>query len=195
MAELQIYHDDPDRQLVERAASGDINAFEHLVQQHEQSIFRTIFRITKIREDAEDHTQETFLRAYQNLAYFRGNSKFKTWLTQIAVNQALMCLRKRHKGVVSFTSASPDDNEGLFMLDFADSVPDPEQQCAQGELSDRLEYEVNRLPQRLRSAIALRFVHENTNVEAAIKLGISIAALKSRVSRARKALKKRMNTF
>jgi RNA polymerase sigma-70 factor (ECF subfamily) len=194
MAELQIYDNDPDRQFVERATSGDINAFEHLMQRHEQSIFRTIFRITKIHEDAEDQTQETFLRAYQNLRYFRGNSKFKTWLTQIAVNQALVCLRKRHKDVVSFIRPSPDDNEDLFAMDFADSGPNPEQRCARSELADRLEHAVNRLPYGLRSAFALRFVHEHTSLETAIKLGISIAAVKSRVSRARKRLQDHMDS-
>jgi RNA polymerase sigma-70 factor (ECF subfamily) len=193
MVESRIYDNDPDRQLVERAASGNIHAFNHLVHQHEQAIFCTILRITKIREDAEDQTQETFLRAYQNLRYFRGESKFKTWLTQIAVNQALVCLRKRRKEVISHIGTSPDENGDLFILDFADPGPTPEQLCAQGELADCLKREINRLPQVLRSAFALRFIHEHTGIEAALKLGISPAAVKSRVSRARKRIQERMD--
>jgi len=86
---------DPDNELVVRAQAGDRDAFERLVLQHQESISRVIFRITKNREDAEDEVQETFLRAYRGLGEFRGNSKFTSWLTRIAVNRALICLRKR----------------------------------------------------------------------------------------------------
>jgi len=192
MTKFRAYESDPDRLLVERAAGGDIHAFEHLILQHEQQIFRAILKITKIREDAEDQTQETFICAYRNLRYFQGNSKFKTWLTRIAINQALVCLRKRHSGTISTIRYLADETEEPIILDLADSGLNPEQQWAQAELSNHLSYEVNRLPKSLRSAFVLRCVHEYTSIEAAMTLGISIAAVKSRVLRARKRLRERM---
>lgn len=192
MTELRAYHNDPDRMLVERAAGGDRTAFEQLVLQNEERIFRTILRITKTHEDAEDQTQETFIRAYRGLKYFRGNSKFKTWLTQIAINQALMCLRKRHSGAVSLMRSATDDNADAIPLDVAGPGLNPEQQWEQAELANHLEREVNRLPEALRSAFVLRCLHEYTSIETAIQLGISIAAVKSRVLRARRRLQARV---
>lgn len=184
---------DPDRQLVERAANGDVNAFERLITQNKQQIYRTIFRITKIREDAEDQMQETFMRAYRGLKYFQGNSKFKTWLTQIAVNQALMCLRKRRNNLgLPVRSENDPNSEELILLDVAESRPNPEQQWAQTEMANHLEAEVNRLPKGLRSAFILRHVHEYTSIEVAMALGISTDAVKSRVLRARRKLRERI---
>jgi RNA polymerase sigma-70 factor (ECF subfamily) len=193
MNELRGYDNDPDRQLVERAASGDVNAFEHLVRQYEHLIFRTIFRITKHREDAEDQTQETFLRTYLNLRYFRGNSKFKSWLTQIAINQALMCMRRRRNVAVPFIRFLLEDSEDSYVLDVADPGLNPEQNHARTELADHLAYEVSQLPTPLRSAFALRVIQGYTSVEAALELGISDAAVKSRVMRARKRLQQRLD--
>ncbi len=192
MSELRAYDDDPDRLLVERAAGGDLHAFEQLVLENEQRIFHTILRIIKTREDAEDQTQETFIRAYEKLRYFRGDSKFKTWLTKIAINQALMCLRKRRDDTVSFVCPSADNSEDLSVLDFPGPGLDPEQRWAQTERANRLEREINRLPKTLRSAFVLRCVDEYTGIEAAISLGISIAAVKSRVLRARTRLRERI---
>jgi RNA polymerase sigma-70 factor (ECF subfamily) len=193
MPEYRAYDSDPDRLLVEQAASGDMVAFEQLVQQYEQWIFHIILRITKIREDAEDQTQETLIRAYRGLKYFQGNSKFKTWLTQIAINQALMCLRKRHYNFVPFIHPSSGDREDPVLLDVADPGLNPEQQWAQTQLANRLEHEINRLPETLRSAFVLRCVHEYTSMEAAITLEISSHAVKSRVLRARRRIRERLD--
>jgi RNA polymerase sigma-70 factor (ECF subfamily) len=192
MAESPFNGNDPDRLLVERATGGDAHAFEQLLLRYEQRVFYTILRITKIREDAEDQTQETFIRAYRNLKHFRGSSLFKTWLTQIAINQALMCLRKRQAGTVSFSYPSADDCEDSSLQDLAGPGLNPEQQWARTKLANQLEDEVNRLPKTLRSAFVLRCVHEYTSIEASIRLGVSIAAVKSRVSRARKRLRERI---
>src|ERR1700739_3984245 len=95
------YYDEPDRLLVSRVQVGDLYAFELLMRRHKDSISRIIFNITKNHEDAEDQAQETFLRAYRAISEFRGDSKFKSWLTRIAMNQALLCLRKRRRRHVS----------------------------------------------------------------------------------------------
>lgn len=191
MCQWRAFDGDPDRLLVERAVGGDTAAFEQLVRQYEQWIFHMILRITKIREDAEDQTQETFIKAYRGLKCFRGNSKFKTWLAQIGINQALMSLRKRSHSAVPLGWSSADDRDDLFLLDLPEPGPNPEEQWAQTQLANQLEDEINRLPKALRSAFVLRCVHEHTSIEAAISLEISIAAVKSRVLRARKRLRKR----
>src|SRR5512142_2754529 len=81
--------------LVEAAKAGDIGAFEELVRRYDRNVFRIAQHITQNREDAEDVVQEAFLKAFQNLGQFQGQSKFYTWLVRIAVNEALMKLRRR----------------------------------------------------------------------------------------------------
>src|SRR5260370_35101745 len=85
----------PDILLVNRAREGDVQAFEQLVKQYDRQVFRIAQHITQNREDAEDVVQDAFLKAYQNLAKFQENSKFYTWLVRIALNEALMKLRRR----------------------------------------------------------------------------------------------------
>src|SRR5487761_2568645 len=85
----------PDVALVERVRAGDISAYDTLVRKYERQIFRIAQHITQNREDAEDVTQDAFLKAYEKLDQFQGNSKFSTWLVRIAVNESLMRLRKR----------------------------------------------------------------------------------------------------
>jgi RNA polymerase sigma-70 factor (ECF subfamily) len=192
MTDSKIFDGDPDRLLVELATRGDASAFEELLLRHEQFVFRMILRITKVREDAEDQTQETFIRAYQNLGSFRGTSKFRTWLAQIAVNQALMCLRRRRNDVLSFLHTTSESGDNAFILELADSSPDPEQEWIRVQLGHRLEREINRLPQQLRSAFVLRYVQECSGTEAATSLGVSIGAIKSRVIRARRTIRQRL---
>src|ERR1700743_3979162 len=104
----------PDVALVERAKGGDTAAFEQLVRQYERQIFRVAQHITQNREDAEDITQDAFLKAYEKLDQFQGNSKFSTWLVRIAVNENLMRVRKRKTSKnVSMDQDGPPE-EGLL---------------------------------------------------------------------------------
>jgi RNA polymerase sigma-70 factor, ECF subfamily len=153
---------DPDSELVVRAQAGDRDAFGRLVLQHKESISRIIFRITKNREDAEDEVQETFLRAYRGLREFRGNSKFTSWLTRIAVNRALMCFRKRHHRDISL------EREGnSFNHDIPEWRPNPEQCYSQSEAHFNLNEELTTLPHGLRSALMLKHsgVHIPRNID------------------------------
>src|SRR6201992_1101134 len=97
----------PDILLVNRAREGDVQAFEQLVKQYDRQVFRIAQHITQNREDAEDVVQDAFLKAYEKLEQFQGNSKFYTWLVRIAVNESLMRLRKRPPARVgSFAQAA-----------------------------------------------------------------------------------------
>jgi hypothetical protein len=102
-----------DELLVERAKNGDSHAFEILIQRYDRKIFHAVLRITANREDAEDVMQETRAKAYTHLAGFEGRSRFGTWFTSIAINQALMCLRKRQRQFINLTPTTTEDG-GLY---------------------------------------------------------------------------------
>ena len=179
---------DPDSELVVRAQAGDRDAFGRLVLQHKESISRVIFRITKNHEDAEDEVQETFLRAYRGLREFRGNSKFTSWLTRIAVNRALMCLRKRRHRDISLDDAVEREGDSLNH-DIPEWRPNPEQCYAQREAHLNLNEELTTLPHGLRTALILKHLYGYTMEDIAKRLGISVPAVKSRVLRARRRLR------
>src|SRR5436305_1678458 len=120
-------------QLVQAAKRGDITAFEQLVKRYDRNVFRIAQHITQNREDAEDVVQDAFLKAYQNLGQFQGNSKFYTWLVRIAVNEALMKLRKRKpERVVSLDEDVQTEDDSL-PREVADWSPNPEQLYSQSE--------------------------------------------------------------
>src|ERR1700729_3503599 len=120
--------------LVAAAQAGDISAFETLVSRYERKIFRLAQNITQNREDAEDVMQEAFLKAYEHLSGFEGNSRFYTWLVRIAVNQALMKLRKRRPNVVSLDEDF-ETGEDSIPREVEDWGPSPEDRFKQTELS------------------------------------------------------------
>lgn len=179
---------DPDRELVVRAQAGDRDAFGRLVLRHKESISRVIFKITKNREDAEDEVQETFIRAYRGLREFRGNLKFTSWLTRIAVNRALMCLRKRRQRDIPIDHAVERDRDSLYH-DIPEWRPNPEQCYSQREAHLNLNEELTTLPHHLRFALILKHLYGYTTGDIAKKLGISVPAVKSRALRARRRLR------
>ena len=134
----QVVKDD-EPVLVAAAKAGDISAFETLVGRYERKIFRLAQNITQNKEDAEDTMQEAFLKSYQNLDRFQGDSRFYTWLVRIAVNEALMKLRKRRPNQVSLDEplAGSDGEESLFR-EIVDWGPSPEKKFAQVELNEIL---------------------------------------------------------
>src|SRR6204780_5573923 len=125
---------DDEGSLVAAAKAGDITAFETLVGRYERKIFRLAQNITQNKEDAEDAMQEAFLKAYEHLGEFEGNSRFYTWLVRIAVNQALMKLRRRRPNVVSLDEEI-DTGEDLLPRDVEDWGPSPEDRFEQTELN------------------------------------------------------------
>src|SRR5579864_1746994 len=129
----QIVKDD-EPALVAAAKGGDVSAFETLVGRYERKIFRLTQNITQNREDAEDSMQEAFLKAFEHLQSFEGNSRFYTWLVRIAVNQALMKLRKRRPNQVSLDEEI-DTGEDTVPREVEDWGPSPEERFGQTELS------------------------------------------------------------
>jgi RNA polymerase sigma-70 factor (ECF subfamily) len=185
----------PDILLVNSARGGDVEAFEKLVRQYDRQIFRIAQHITQNREDAEDVVQDAFLKAYEKLNQFQGNSKFYTWLVRIAVNESLMRLRKRRTGRMVSIDEDVETEEGSMPRDLADWGPDPEEQYGQSEMADILRKTIQGLPPGFRVVFVLRDVEGLSTEETAETLGLSIPAVKSRLLRARLQLRERLSRY
>ena len=181
--------------LVSAAKNGDVGAFEQLVQRYDRNVFRIAQHITQNREDAEDVVQDAFLKAYQNLGQFQGQSKFYTWLVRIAVNEALMRLRRRRPERMVSLDEDVQTAEDSMPREVADWAPNPEQLYTQAELKDILGKTIQGLPPGFRTVFVLRDVEGLSTEETAEALNLSIPAVKSRLLRARLQLRERLNKF
>ena len=189
----QVVKDD-EGALVAAAKGGDITAFETLVGRYERKIFRLAQNITQNKEDAEDVMQEAFLKSYQHLGEFQGNSRFYTWLVRIAVNQALMKLRKRRPNQVSLDE-EVDTGEDTMPREVEDWGPSPEERYKQAELSGILSSTIAELEPPFRIVFQLRDIEELSTEETAEALGLSVPAVKSRLLRARLKLRQKLNRY
>jgi RNA polymerase sigma-70 factor, ECF subfamily len=178
--------------LVARAQGGDQAAFTALVDHYQRKIYRIGKNITQNNEDAEDVLQETFLKAYEHLAGFQGNSKFYTWIVRIAVNEALMKLRKR-KGDRFVSLDEPiETGEEEVKREIAVWEDNPEQRYSREEMQHILDDAVDDLKADFRTVFVLRDIEELSTEETAEALGISVPAVKSRLLRARLALREKL---
>ena len=181
--------------LVQAAKRGDDSAFEELVRRYDRNVFRIAQHITQNREDAEDVVQEAFLKAYGNLAKFQEQSKFYTWLVRIAVNEALMKLRRRKpERTVSLDEDIKTEDDSL-PREIADWSPNPEQQYTQAELREILSKTIQGLPPGFRTVFVLRDVEGLSTEETAAALELSVPAVKSRLLRARLQLRERLGKY
>ena len=181
--------------LVNAARGGDIGSFEKLVKRYDRNVFRIAQHITQNREDAEDVVQDAFLKAYQNLGQFQGQSKFYTWLVRITVNEALMRLRRRRPERMVSIDEDVKTEEDSIPREIADWSPNPEQQYSQGELKEILGKTIQGLPAGFRMVFVLRDVEGLSTEETAAALELSVPAVKSRLLRARLQLRERLNKY
>lgn len=179
-------------ELVQRAKAGDVAAFSELVNRYERRILRLAKRITQNEEDAEDVLQDAFLKAYENLDRFQGNSKFYTWLVRIAVNEALMKLRKRKSDRTLPLDEPMETGEETVQREIAVWEGNPEQKYTQEELHNILEDAIQSLAPTYRTVFVLRDVEEMSTEETAAALDLSIPAVKSRLLRARLQLREKL---
>ncbi|HZR32702.1 MAG TPA: sigma-70 family RNA polymerase sigma factor [Terriglobales bacterium] len=182
-------------QLVRAAKKGDVGAFEDLVRRYDRNVFRIAQHITQNREDAEDVVQDAFLKAYSNLPQFQEQSKFYTWLVRIAVNEALMKLRRRRPERMVSLDEEVKTEEDSMPREVADWSPNPEQLYSQSELGDILRKTIQGLPAGFRTVFVLRDVEGLSTEETAEALDLSIPAVKSRLLRARLQLRERLNRY
>src|SRR5258708_28698001 len=174
-----------DEALVAGAKMGHGSVFEELYNRHRERMFRVAHRITRHREDAQDAVQECFLSAYVHLKKFDERARFSTWLTRIAINAALMKIRKNRVS----REVEVEDAADAGVL--SDSVPNPEEICARSEQKAALRDAIAKLRPTLRNVVELYDLQECSLHETAEKLGISVAAVKGRLFHARATLRPR----
>ncbi len=175
-----------DEEVVARVLRGETLLFELLMRRHNQRVYRTVRAILGTDQDAEDVMQQTYLNAYSHLASFAGQARFSTWLTSIAVNEALA--RRRRTGIAALRLVSAtEDNDP--MLHVRSQAPDPEQQVMTSELQRLLEEEIMSLPENYRTVVVLRQVEGLSTEETAQCLTVSADVVKTRLRRARLMLR------
>lgn len=178
-----------DASLVMAAKTGDRVAFDVLIARHERKVLFTALRITRNREDAEDVVQQSFQKAFINLPRFEGRSSFSTWLTRIVLNEALMLKRSHWRSREVSLDASNAKEESKKVLEIVDASPSPESRFSQLERSRLLFSAMNGLKPGIRTALEVCDLDERSARESANALGVSVSAVKSRVTRGRRALR------
>ena len=185
-----IMTDTCDMYLVAAAKNGDHQAYAELCRRHSQRTLRTVLRITRNIADAEDTLQEALLKAYTHIGQFDGRSAFSSWLTRIAINAALMLLRKRRSQPLYGFEVDPEADD-FRLPEPAETSYNPEESCIQNALENELAKAIRYLSPCLRVVIELR-CQDASMAEIAKMLGISESAVKSRLARARLQIRKRL---
>jgi len=179
-----------ERNLVERAKSGDQSAFRAIMEQNNRRLYRVARAVMKDDTEAEDVVQETYLRAFFNLSKFRGESSLTTWLTRIALNEALGRKRKQRAMVTLETVETAQETSAqIIKFPAMTTETDPERSAAQHEIRKLLQRAMDALPEPFRVVFVMRDVEEISIEEAATHLGIRPETVKTRLYRARRLLR------
>jgi RNA polymerase sigma-70 factor, ECF subfamily len=172
--------------LITRVQAGQADAFYDLVRPYERAGFLSALSLTRNEADAEEVAQEAMLKAFKNIAGFRREAKFSTWLIQIAINEAKMKIRKNRRHLYeSIDEPQTSDDGGYIPKDFADWREIPSEALERKEVREALASALNSLPEKYRTVMILRDVQQPSIAETAQALGISEANVKTRLSRAR----------
>ena len=188
------YADEPDEALVKIAQGGDNRAFDELVKRYQDKVYRLSFKILRHEQDAAEAHQDAFLSAYRGLKNFKAESTFSTWLYRIATNASLMKYRKRREPHVSLDQ-SQSQNEDAEPLQVPDWTTQPVQDLLEAELIEVMFEGVDKLPDELREVLIKRDIDGLSNTEVAERLDLSVAAVKSRLHRARVILRDRLSKY
>lgn len=184
------YGEQSDERLLSTARRGNSSAFGELCKRHEKRIFHVALRITRNHEDAEDALQECFLNALVHLKDFDGRSQFTTWLTRIAINAALMKIRRNRSSRETPLLTANEFGDERECIHLIDGYLNPEESYAERERAKILRSLVSTLRPRIRTAIEIRHLQDCSLKETSDRLGISQAATKGRLFHARAALRK-----
>ena len=174
-----------DEELVRRVQQNDREAFGILVKRHERSVYWMIEAILHNPADSEEVLQESFVKALEHIADFRGDSRFATWLIRIAINEARMRLRKYRPSRYDSLDQEQDDQTEFHPRELSDWRPNPEEEFARDEIAGLLRRAIQSLPPIYREVFLLRDVQHLSTEEAAAALGITVPATKTRLLRAR----------
>jgi len=178
-----------DNKLVVAVRTDSSAAFEEIQKLYSHRLYRRIFSITRNHEDAEDALQDTFMRAFLAFNSFQGRSHLSTWLTRIAINSALMVIRRR-RHIYLEVSLTPPAESGADAeeFDIRDSAPTPEETCELKQRFDRAFSAIERLDPKSRTAIGIWFTQDCSMKELAHTLDVPVSTVKARLHRARKKL-------
>ena len=180
--------DQVEHRLLKHARRGDSQAFEKLVMPHRHRILRLAMRILRNREDAEDVVQLAFLQALRNLDRFQGNARFSTWLLRIAINEALMMMRKHCRKYETSLDLADDRDEIPLEQLAIDTRPTPEQSVVEQERRSIVRGAVSRLSPIFRTVMDLRYRQGLTLKQTSVILGVPVSTVKSRLHHARRRL-------
>jgi RNA polymerase sigma-70 factor, ECF subfamily len=175
-----------DEDIVRQVLAGETALFELLMRRYNERLYRAARAITRDDREAEDVIQQAYVNAFSNLGQFKGHAQFATWLTRIAINEALARVRRRGR-YEPFDDDHPSNVEPFMPLN---ATPDPERQAFAGELRDLLEWAIDSLPAGAREVFVLRDVEGLSTADTAASLGVSEDVVKTRLSRARTSLRR-----
>ena len=188
-----VGHVATDETLVAASKLGDHSSFLELWTRHSSRAFKMVYRITGNRDDAEDAIQEAWMKAYMHLNTFDGRAKFSTWLTRIAINSALMTLRRKRAHPETSMDWSAD-GETWQQWEMADKKANVEEHYVRKETERHLKRAIHRLRPALRTIIEIQQAHDSSVKEISQVAGISVAAAKSRLLRARTVLRRSLRS-
>ena len=190
ISELALASALPDEDIVSRVLDGDELLFEILMRRNNQRIYRAIRSILRDDSECEDAMQETYVSAFAHLSQFAGRAKFSTWLTRIAVNEAIK--RANARGRIDLLELEEHEGEDGAMSPFHSSLPTPEADASRGELSGLLEDAILALPLPYRSVVMLRDLEEMSTSEAAEALSLTESNVRVRLHRAHELLREEL---
>jgi len=191
MQKNSVFANVDDSELVSLAQQGNDEAFSELVTRHRTTCSKLAMSILRNREDADDEVQNAIWKAYQHIGRFKQEARFSTWLTRIVVNQCLMQIRKNRRAKLFYIDDVMIGEENGTM-ELPDDSMNPEDVLAGAEVTQALRKEIRRIPPLMRDVVVMREVQQLPMPEVAERLGISVAAAKSRLLRARQELRSRM---
>lgn len=194
MRSTRVLDANRERELIQAAQAGDDTAFNHLVEEYQEYLYRLMVRACHHPQDAEEVASEAFVRAYEKLCQFEGRSSFVSWLGRIATN---LCFRRRQKA--ELPSVSLDEHarreDGRPAHSPAAPGPTPEQRALQEEMKQKIRAAVAELPEPDQSVLRLRDIELFSAAETAERTGLTVAAVKARLHRARARLRERLNSY
>ena len=178
-----------DEQIVQKVLTGQAALFEVVMRCHNERVYRAARAIVRDDSEAEDVMQQAYVNAYSHLRQFDGRSQFSTWLVRIAIHEALARARRRGR----YINMDPEETSGLTLVTSIASTPDPERLAYSRELGVLMESAIDRLPDGAREVFILRTVEGMSTEEVAAAVDVSEAVVKTRLSRARAALRRELS--
>ena len=175
--------------LIKKAREGNVPAFEELIRNYQQMVYNIALRMCGNEDDASDIAQETLIKIFRSIRDFKGDSKFSTWIYRITTNVCLDYLRKNKKNAGRFINPEFETDDGSLEVEIKDPAPQPEEVAERKEVQRAVQEAIDKLSEDHRTVIVLRDINNLSYEEIAVILNCSEGTVKSRINRARSALR------